>query len=56
MEKLIEYGLKDQDFEILLENDVDMETLSNMEIEDIRMYIQQLITNKRESEIAQKHN
>jgi len=40
--------LQDQDFEILFENEVDLEALTFMEIEDIRRYIELLKINKRE--------
>ena len=39
MDKLIEYGLKDQDIEFLLDNNVDIDLLAFMDLEDIRLYI-----------------
>jgi hypothetical protein len=42
MDKLMAYGLSQEDFEVLLDNNVDFDQLAFMDEEDVKLYINQL--------------
>ncbi len=45
MDKLISYGLNEQDFELLLDSHIDLDLLAEMDRDEIHLYIGQLKNN-----------